>query len=736
MSLVFLNLLGRGMLLNRLASKGQLRIDGNPLSLNDVDRRVCETILDTIRQRKSILCIYPIPSYLTPSLAIAALIVECFSTVRQIERTPRILFYGSAEERDLYLALTVGPNRERISEVFGVVRLDPDGAARVTAGQVANYRITVSRHCILPKDHNYRPQVVIADELTFNAEKFAELMKCGMTRWPGASFVVFSPNPMTKMLSVSASGGWNLMALSPGEVAALPIAASRPVDPLHHVSSALIRVKRGIVRRLILVKGESPAWNQAKEITKLAQAKASTSLAARMVIGMWHRIAAMCVKPSEYDQYKSSSMHSLNSLLKDIREVARREGSSANLLTGAPQAFSDLLDELQALNPKRQALQDGIVDAFLEDKGVVVVLSRRGHRYLVEQAGYHEPDLREVIADDKLRFIAADLVSDAPETDQLIFPSILPRRLMWAYRCAAAPTSVYVAYDFEEALLRWCLRESLQQDISFAVKTDGVATNSATTLGSRSESPRFELNIDAIDWLPDFDDTENIELNQKPTSGSFMEVEFTDGTTLYLPIESSVQVLSDTQDAVKYCRAVDVDEGAQVLVIDQGRKRTLFDLLRDRVDTKTGLSKDLDLVRAFTLLLSSRCKMAGMDCVQLLEKIREAGSAITSAQAVSSWVTGEAFGPSDIKDIERLGNVLKVTPFVEESAAFYRAMQRVRLVHRRVGYELVRLLKRSLFETRGTNLTLKVGDEVIFLDDFVDAIRLKTVKSVKKVSYG
>jgi hypothetical protein len=100
--------------------------------------------------------------------------------------------------------------------------------------------------------------------------------------------------------------------------------------------------------------------------------------------------------------------------------------------------------------------------------------------------------------------------------------------------------------------------------------------------------------------------------------------------------------------------------------------------------------------------------------------------------AICFWRKGYVLAPRDIKDIQRIGNIMNEPSLVTNYHEIGRAATRVRGIH----IKLVKMLNKLLIE-ESMNKSNFVDDTIdeefdLHLEDFINSVSINKVKAIKK----
>ena len=718
--------------------------ESHRVSLNPLDAQICNRVYESFKRRHSRLFVYPIPTYVAPSLLVTTLLVNTFGEAQRKELTPRILFYTGIDGRDLYSDIGVGADCVRVCETFGFVRLDSQGLPLEGSHLSSAMSLVVTGHCVLPRETAYKPDIIVFDSNGFDADSLVELLAMALKRWPKVLIYGVTANPLTPFIEMASHRNWDISDLL-REVPAISH-VTRVRDPFDRVASQLERRANGIHYRLNTV-AEDPAssWHELRDLTDLAKRNTAKLSTARQLLGLIKWLCALPILPSEFESFRSANMTSFRERLATLRDTARHEGGNAGLLAGGAALLQDIANQLEARNSKRESLLEAILECCYAEKSVVVLVQKPGMRSVLQQAVQLIPEFIDMLEDGRLSFASVGQLAKASTCDVVIVPGILQSRSIWALRAENGSDMLFLAYGVERFLLEWCLREvgvlalnewlSSGQNYSIEGVSDELGTANPIPEAVDVSAPPDAFMLDIATLMAEDDDSESQQPQAStPTFGPRRTLHFEDGSTLTVADSTSILVIQELDEPIVSKLARRVDAGDVILLINGGVQESLFELLRERVDAQTTLSRAIEIVKAFQRALASgvnRSEDLGSTLTQRVQNLHLAllscGSRIQHPLSVEQWVSGKAFGPSDPDDIVRLGTVLSIDLFSDRPRDFYRAMQTVRVAHRELGKILVRAIK-NLFKERDTkSIKITVDNEDVILYDIVDAVSLKRI---------
>jgi len=117
-----------------------------------------------------------------------------------------------------------------------------------------------------------------------------------------------------------------------------------------------------------------------------------------------------------------------------------------------------------------------------------------------------------------------------------------------------------------------------------------------------------------------------------------------------------------------------------------------------------------------------------------LRKIQQRGSKIGTSVAIHFWRSGEIIGPQDKEDIRLIGEVYDDKVLLTNLDRVWKAVQRLRTIHRQLAYNLRYLLPEygMAWKSAKDNMDFVVDRDLnLYLEDFKDAISLERIVSIE-----
>ena len=220
-----------------------------------------------------------------------------------------------------------------------------------------------------------------------------------------------------------------------------------------------------------------------------------------------------------------------------------------------------------------------------------------------------------------------------------------------------------------------------------------------------------------------------------------LQVAFSDGGQILLPLDDFVNVIARTSDGVKiesrYSKSLRA--GDEILLVHGEHRRSVYDLLVSRVHTHPTIAPWLNLVdrwhqdlrRAFVIAK----RKSGATFESVLNELNKHGSKITTSVSVRGWIVGVTLAPSDWEDIRRLGDILDITIAKQFAQQISKAANQLAGLHR----SLSNRLNRWLASEDATDAALSGAHTVVdadlglTMDDFKHSLVRGRVASVAQI---
>jgi hypothetical protein len=264
----------------------------------------------------------------------------------------------------------------------------------------------------------------------------------------------------------------------------------------------------------------------------------------------------------------------------------------------------------------------------------------------------------------------------------------------------------------------------------------------AKLLQSAPRAEELALLFDTL--IPDVDDNPISDLDSEGSvddaseSGNLfvdkaLVVRFKEGYEVIFNLSDKIQVVVTSQrgkdlqeKSVRSLKPKDI-----VLFINGQQRQSLYDLIVSRVNDHPTFTLHISLIEHWQDELVSSFKRSGIPLSDLLAQMQAKGSLLQTETAIRFWLWGLVMCPSDIKDLQRIADILHM-PFVQQ---YYpqidNAARRLRGIHISLARKLNIWLEQEAFASEKKSFNDVVDAELgLEFRDFQDALMILTVDSL------
>ena len=215
-----------------------------------------------------------------------------------------------------------------------------------------------------------------------------------------------------------------------------------------------------------------------------------------------------------------------------------------------------------------------------------------------------------------------------------------------------------------------------------------------------------------------------------------VQVTFRDGFQALFPVNATIQVVLQTargpkldERSVRSLRANDV-----VLFIHGQNRQNLYELIVSRVHAHPSFALYLNLIQRWQEEIVQNTKKSKLTSEEILNRMRQLGSQLTTQQTIRLWLSGRVMCPKDEKDLQRIASVLDMSFVKQYHSQISRAASRLRGIHIGLSRKLNQWLQQGAIEAMPEQVNEFIDPELgITFNDFQDALHLLTVKETKQV---
>lgn len=197
---------------------------------------------------------------------------------------------------------------------------------------------------------------------------------------------------------------------------------------------------------------------------------------------------------------------------------------------------------------------------------------------------------------------------------------------------------------------------------------------------------------------------------------------------LYVRPNRDLQVL-EASDNVVNKPAVEVDIGDTLVLVESSAAMNLNDLIRNKAENIPELRVYDEMARLWREELQRAVEKNNDSEEEVLEKLNQEGSSISSEATIRAWLNNRVIGPRDLEDIVRIGKAYDIEDLQESSQQIARAVRKVR----RIRSMILRKAKNALV-TDDEIMIDELEDELnIDIEEFTRALEFERVNDVENV---
>ncbi len=179
--------------------------------------------------------------------------------------------------------------------------------------------------------------------------------------------------------------------------------------------------------------------------------------------------------------------------------------------------------------------------------------------------------------------------------------------------------------------------------------------------------------------------------------------------------------------------------GYRVMLIHGQRRQNLYDLILSRIHKNPGIELHLALIRRwqddFNTAYQRWRKHEGRNLDELLRRMQERGSKLTSSATLRQWLWGNALCPNDVQDLYRLADVLDLSFVRQYHQRIDVAARRIRGLHRGLSNRINHWLEQQLAGgAAGNDGEIIDADLGLTFGDFQNSLLVLQIVAMKPIS--
>lgn len=455
-----------------------------------------------------------------------------------------------------------------------------------------------------------------------------------------------------------------------------------------------------------------------------------------------------------------------------------------------PSLILDLKEMQAALlagNPKYETLVEQARIHQEERKNLTIVCPNHASRRMLHlclraREGIRLNNLTEGSPDDCVRLITFKELHTLRSTDCLLLPGQLSLGRRQYALTAAAPEICYLTYaDEAERIVR---QVAATHQILKGLTDDQIRQHTWSMLsaahsqhnppehnthdteisieftkvdGKRISREAIKLDRQATDlslWTPfatvEYDlvqgqDTLSSDVEEALRPSEFastsrqnalvpaLRIEFADGFCLAEP-ESRLTVLLLSHNKTDERLATGLRPEDIVVFVDGDQRRQLYESILERIRLHPAMGATYILASYWQQAIREGYFRSGLSYDEFHRRMQAMGSKIETAQAIYFWVQGWVIGPRDGEDIRRIGEVLDDRVLIQEWKEIYKAVRKIRSLHRSLARKLNRMMVSAGIKSKEVDSADECIDQELnlYLDDFRDSISVHRIISLSQ----
>lgn len=250
----------------------------------------------------------------------------------------------------------------------------------------------------------------------------------------------------------------------------------------------------------------------------------------------------------------------------------------------------------------------------------------------------------------------------------------------------------------------------------------------------------LKFDEDAFDDAPFFSESsyEDRAVESETWCDKAVKVHFENGSSVTYPYDEMINVIKPGQFKSDERYVGSLQRGDRVVLIHGQRRQSFYALIISRVHQHPSMMLGLALIerwRADFVNAYQRWRGRGTSNLDdLLRRLNDKGSSLTSTAALRSWLQGQILCPQDGEDLRRLADVLNMDYVSQHYRKIERAASRLRGLHRGLSNKLNRWLEQQAAGTDTGNDDDVIDQELgLTFGDLRSSLLLLHVKKVEVI---
>ncbi|MFQ5905530.1 MAG: DrmE family protein [bacterium] len=459
----------------------------------------------------------------------------------------------------------------------------------------------------------------------------------------------------------------------------------------------------------------------------------------------------------------------LMALEKARSSIERSYPTAASFLGVTMQLLHSLHDMVESSGSGKPAVLLAAIDeAIRQGASTAVLVRNRAARRAVESFLRDHGKRGSYLLDHDVYIVTPRELSLIDQVSTLLFTSAPRFRQRHLLRYPRTRNLAFLAYPSEVPTISYLLKYELRKlesmlnfdaQVSTISSITGLRRSKVRSLTVRPESedssaPEIvfttpqgatvqETELEPI--FPDFltqeqgelesaeegegPESEDPELEESGEPVEALIIRLESGKTLLTKKSRYVSRYLEPTNAVDNISASRLRAGDLLVLVDESVKKSLTQIAIERVDRHPAMVEVISYQRSWVDVLCDGMERKGDTSTTLLRKLQRKGSSIQTPVAIHLWRLGVIIGPRDKQDLKRIGEIYEDDFLVDKVERIYRAVERLRSIHRKLAQRLRHLIPRAGvgWKNLGDEDLVIDRDLNLYLEDFADAVRIDRV---------
>lgn len=459
------------------------------------------------------------------------------------------------------------------------------------------------------------------------------------------------------------------------------------------------------------------AINQLGEMKNKLQEQ---GLAMMQVGWVYNLLTKLPVKPEYWEDVVSGHYYqsSVKDLIRGLRGIAQRaDGRAAELLINYVQGINHLQGILNKEHPVQQALIEDIEEAEAEGINRTIVMKDNHER----QALLHGINMEDETMPENFASVRTLDNVDPATNGQVVYarpfeydshPYLFPlRNSITSYQFVT--WNSVVESQLESGL------DDTGADFETQIIGDTHPKKSNSRQTGQADHQQYQENRQ---------NSASHQGNRYQPTGDQVKVELSNGDMRTVREHSKFPVYNESGEIARIT-VENLDVGDEILLISSATD-DIYEMYLDSAKEQDKIRKCEKTVQQWRDVLQSNIRSGDMTHSEVLDKIRKAGSEVTSEMTIKLWTNGRTIGPNDEEDVSRVLKALH-PELAPRAPAIVQSMKEIRRIHQKIGQRARRAVETQMGVSSGS---ISTSDQFSGIDDIEENINNVTIKEMEKLS--